>query len=95
MIFYFIKQKKILFFKIITIYLPTWRDDGKDFFVQSGINLVELNHLMMEENSLFMIKMHPATKLDISELSNILVLDNNVDLYSLLPLTDYSSVFFD
>ena len=86
----------------IFIYLPTWRDNGEDFFGNSGINLIELNNLMKRENSLFIIKMHPATKLniDVNQFSNLELLNNNVDLYAILPLTDvlitdYSSVFFD
>lgn len=84
------------------IYLPTWRDSNKDFFSDANLNLLDLNDLMKEKNSLFLIKMHPATKLnvEIDGFSNILLLDDNVDLYSILLttdvlITDYSSVFYD
>lgn len=97
-IFNLMKNK---YYKIF-IYLPTWRDKQNDFFSESKINLMELDELMETRNSLFLIKMHPATKLDldISKFTNIKLLNNNVDLYTILPLTDtlitdYSSVFFD
>ena len=49
----------------VFIYLPTWRDDGKDFINSSGIVLKKLNDLMIEKNSLFIFKLHPATNLNI------------------------------
>lgn len=84
------------------IYLPTWRDDGNDFIKQSGIDFMKLNKLMQENNSFFIFKLHPATHLevDLSQYSNVGMMDKGMDLYELLPLTDtlitdYSSVFFD
>ncbi len=84
------------------IYMPTWRDSGRNFLKQIGLNLEKLDETLQEINGCLILKLHPATKLDIdiSKLSNIIMLDNNIDIYPLLPLTDclltdYSSIYFD
>ena len=96
------KQSKYASYKKVFIYLPTWRDSGTDFIEQSGIDFIKLNKLMQEKDSLFILKLHPATQLkfDFSLYSNIVIMDREIDLYEVLPLTDtlitdYSSVFFD
>lgn len=83
------------------IYMPTWRD--YDFFKMAGFDFNKLNDKLIKEDSLFIIKVHPATPIDkekLSKFTNIIVLENNVDIYPLLPftdclITDYSSIYYD
>jgi len=85
------------------IYMPTWRDDGRDFIEQAGIDWQKLNDVMMETHSLFILKLHPYTLLDLdglSQYSNICLYPNNSDVYTVLPfidclITDYSSIYTD
>ena len=85
------------------IYMPTWRNDGRDFIEQAGINWHRLNDVMKETNSLFILKLHPFTKLNCDSLSqygNICLYPKNSDVYTVLPfidclITDYSSIYTD
>lgn len=87
--------------KIIT-YAPTFRDtwDLKPF---SQDFLDKLNTFCIENNYLFLLKLHPFDKsknLSINNFKNIINLDKTTDLQELLVntdilITDYSSVFFD
>lgn len=84
------------------IYMPTWRDSGRNFLKQIGLDLEKLDKTLQDINGCLILKLHPATNLDIdmSKLSNVIMLDNNIDIYPLLPLTDclltdYSSIYFD
>lgn len=85
------------------LYMPTWRDDNSNFIDNTGINFEHLNTYLKRKNSLFIIKAHPRTSISdklVSDYSNILILDNNVDIYSILPyvntlITDYSSIYYD
>ena len=85
------------------IYMPTWRNDGRDFIEQIGADWQQLNNLMMKNNSLFILKFHPFTNIDIkgiSQFSNICIYPQNCDVYTLLPfidclITDYSSIYTD
>ena len=83
-------------------YMPTWRDEGDNFFNTYHINFGRLNESLKTSNSLLIVKLHPVSKVDnISEdLSNVLFIDKNIDVYPLLPfttglITDYSSIYFD
>lgn len=88
-------------FNYVYVYMPTWRDTGDDFLSQCGFDLNMINKVMLNNNSLFIIKMHPDSKLKIdAEYKNILVVDKNVDIYPVLPftdclITDFSSIYFD
>jgi len=89
-------------YRTIYLYLPTWRDSGSNLVEDSGIDFQALNTKMEQLNSLFLLKFHPAThiNIDITRFSNIMLINNNTDLYKLIPLTDvlvtdYSSVYFD
>lgn len=89
-------------YRRVYIYMPTFRDDQSDFFTLSGINLAELNELMLQQEALFLIKIHPATRtaVAVNNYSNIILLDKLTDIYPLLPrtdvlITDYSSIYYD
>lgn len=81
--------------------MPTWRSHNKNSFIDSGINLDKLNTLLIEKNEIFFIKLHPQTiNYKTKNYSNILFLENNIDIYSILPfidilITDYSSIYYD
>ena len=85
------------------IYMPTWRNDGRDFIEQAGIDWQRLNDAMKETNSLFILKLHPFTKLNfdgLSQYSNICFYPKDSDVYTVLPfidclITDYSSLYTD
>ncbi len=84
------------------IYMPTWRDSGRNFLEQIGLDLNILNDTLKAINGCMIFKLHPATKLnvDLSLLSNIIMIGSNMDIYPILPytdclLTDYSSIYFD
>jgi CDP-glycerol glycerophosphotransferase (TagB/SpsB family) len=86
----------------VYIYMPTWRDSGNNFILDSGIDFEKLNNKLLENNDFFILKLHPNTKLNINleEYSNILTFPENMELYKFLNyidvlITDYSSVFFD
>ena len=89
-------------YKRIYVYMPTFRDAETDFIKASGIDFRELNTLMQEQNALFLIKLHPATRtrVAIDGYSNITLLNKDIDIYPLLPktdvlITDYSSIYYD
>lgn len=88
----------------VYIYMPTWRNDHKDFISQAKISWQELNDLMREKNELFLLKLHPLTRGvnmdEISRFSNILLFPPICDIYTILPfvdclITDYSSIYTD
>ena len=85
------------------VYMPTWRNDRRDFIMQAGIDWQYLNDIMSESNSLFVMKLHPSTKINIDNLkcySNICIYPSVSDIYTVLPfidclITDYSSIYTD
>ena len=85
----------------IFLYMPTWRDSNVDLLKTSGIDFERLNLLMASNNCLLIFKPHPLTNIgDVSNLSNISIRKDTVDLNELLYIsdcliTDYSSVIFD
>lgn len=93
------KYKKIFF------YAPTWRDcdNEKDISFLNGIDFGLLNDLMMQNNSLLIVKFHSATKYNREYFSNfnfIKIIDNSLDPINVLVnvdvlITDYSSIYFD
>lgn len=94
---------KIKRYKKCFLYMPTWRDSGADVIENGGFDFAQLNKLLLDKSFIFLLKMHPNTNLDISSLSecsNIIYLDKNLDLYPILPftsmlITDYSSIYYD
>jgi CDP-glycerol glycerophosphotransferase (TagB/SpsB family) len=84
--------------KIVT-YLPTYRERVEQPFF---LDWNQLNEVMRECASIFVIKFHPfdKTTLDLDQYEFIEVLESSVDIYPLLSVTDilisdYSSVVFD
>jgi len=86
----------------VFVYMPTWRDSQREIFTQ-GFDLERLNDLMRARNGLMLLKPHANTIVDresIKGYSNILLVDNSVDMYPLLAycdvlITDYSSILYD
>ena len=87
----------------VFLYAPTWRDTQEDFIRLSGINFKGLNSWLQTMDSVFIVKLHPYTKVDLSELeglNSIRLLNKDSDIYPLLTyvdtlITDYSSIYFD
>jgi len=85
------------------LYVPTWRDSGTNIIESAGLVFEEIDALMGRLNSVFIIKFHPNTKIDLTYLKdfpNIRLLDNVMDIYPILPfvdflITDYSSIYVD
>lgn len=94
---------KIKAFQKVLIYMPTYRNNGIDFIKQSGMNWASLNEVLKKKHELFILKFHPNTHLDVSDLDkfeNICVYPPLADIYTILPftdvlITDYSSVYSD
>lgn len=86
----------------VAFYLPTFRDSEIEFF--DVINLERFEAFLEQENIIFLVKLHPKSKLQEKFLqianSKILVINPQDDPYPLLNLTDvlvtdYSSIYFD
>lgn len=89
-------------YKKVYIYMPTWRDDNTDFIKESGIDFEILNEKLKERDCLMILKFHNNTHLpeNFNDFSNIVMLENKYDVYTILPftdclITDYSSIYFD
>lgn len=86
----------------VFLYVPTWRDDGRNFLKQAQFDFEQLNVLMKEHNAIFLMKFHSATKIDVdlSLYGNLQLLPNNIDPIRLMKtadclITDYSSIYLD
>lgn len=83
------------------VYMPTFRDSGKDFLHDCGFDFEKINGLMKKRNRVFVLKLHPDSKIQLhKEYSNIIWVDKDVDIYPVLPhsnclVTDFSSIYFD
>ena len=83
------------------LYAPTFRDTNR-FDRETPIDWLQLNYLLKKNDTTFLVKLHRhdysmAMK---EQLSNIKVLDTEMDMYPIfskvdLLITDYSSIFFD
>lgn len=87
-------------FNSILFYLPTHSNTESKVFKEFNIN--NINTLCCELNVLLLYKRHPSStlKIDNKDYSNILLLDQSEEIYSILSftdvlITDYSSIFFD
>ena len=87
----------------VYIYMPTYRNDKRDFLKESGIDWEVLNDLMREKDSLLIVKFHPNTHINMDSLygyENICLYPSESDIYTILPftdvlITDFSSVYSD
>lgn len=83
------------------LYAPTFRDDHTDPFMHGALKFDKLSKFLREENIFLFLKMHPLSKkYDLENVSNVMMIDNDSDVYPLLPLfdsmvTDYSSIYMD
>ncbi len=89
-------------YKKVFVYMPTWRDNGRDFIQDAGLDFKMLTNIMKDNNFCFILKLHHMTKLPIGFESNknIVLLYHKLDIYPILPftdclITDYSSIYFD
>jgi len=89
-------------FSIRYIYMPTFREGKPDFIKEAFDDLNSLNKLMIEKDAIFLLKLHPYTKteVDFEQYSNLLIINNQIDIYPFLPaidclITDYSSISMD
>jgi CDP-glycerol glycerophosphotransferase (TagB/SpsB family) len=95
--------KKIEKYNKRYVYMPTWRNDGTDFVTKAKFDWEKLNSVLEKNNSIFILKLHPSTKMDLSFLSsysNIYNYPSTTDIYTVLPfidclITDYSSIYTD
>ena len=95
--------KKLQTYKKVYIYMPTWRISLNDTFIETAeIDFERLNNMMIQQQALFMIKLHPAVKTESkhTQYSNILFVGKTQDIYPILPftdmlITDYSSIYYD
>ncbi len=86
--------------KIIDFYMPTFRDSEKKFF--EIMDLAQFNMFLTENKIVFVIKLHPKSKLkeEFSKIqySNIYCVDSEIDPYTFLKYVDiltadYSSIY--
>ena len=88
-------------YSYVFIYMPTWRDDDREYFAKANIDLEALSKALSDMDAVFFIKLHPLTAdADISGYDNIIKIRNDADIYPFLPftdalVTDYSSIYFD
>ena len=83
------------------IYMPTFRDKNPNYIDEAIPNWKELDEVLKKNNNILYLKVHRMTPTPQGEsLSNIVILDNSLDIYPLLPLfdcliSDYSSIMSD
>ncbi len=90
--------QKIKTYKKVFVYMPTWRDNGRDFIQHAGIDFGVLSRVLKDKNYFLILKLHRYTKLSINlkQYENVYLLDSHLDIYPILPftnclITDYSS----
>src|SRR5699024_8960112 len=95
---------KIQEYKNTYIYVPTWRKAQNRFIPPPELEWEKINTQIKKNQSLLLVKLHPYTEAckekDNNNLSNIIFLESDIDIYEILPqtdtlITDYSSVYFD
>lgn len=99
-------KKNLEKYKNIIVYAPTFRDDKSNknpIFNLSYKEFDDLNCNLIAANNLLILKPHPNEEINInniSGLSNVILWDNNLDIYEFKELvtcliTDYSSIIYD
>jgi CDP-glycerol glycerophosphotransferase len=88
----------------VVVYMPTFRDTGRDFLDEDGRFVLDprkLSSFAVECGILFLLKLHPyVDDRRLSAMPGVLRYPSRMDIYPLLPLadalvTDYSSVYMD
>ncbi|WP_044935240.1 CDP-glycerol glycerophosphotransferase family protein [Pseudobutyrivibrio sp. LB2011] len=85
----------------VLLYMPTYRDDDPYYLDKANIDFDLLNKKLCANNAVMFFKLHPLTaNINIDSYSNIIKIDNDVDIYPFLKftdflITDYSSILFD
>ena len=86
--------------KKIFIYMPTYRDSGKD--ISGWLKSDRLHKFLQENNSILVCKLHPNDDnvLDFEYTDSFYKMNNKSDIYPVLKysdalITDYSSVYYD
>ncbi|MBQ2871928.1 CDP-glycerol glycerophosphotransferase family protein, partial [bacterium] len=86
--------------KKIFIYMPTFRDTGKD--ISGWLKSDKLKEFLHNNNAVLVCKLHPFDKnsLDFELSEDFYKMDSDSDVYPILKytdalITDYSSVYFD
>ena len=98
--------RRLMAFRSIILYLPTWRDSGADIFEGNAIDFPAINQLCSDTDSVFTIKLHPFSMISLTlmkwveKCSHIFFLPSSIDTYALMSatdilVTDYSSVMFE
>jgi CDP-glycerol glycerophosphotransferase (TagB/SpsB family) len=91
-------------FSEVGIYMPTFRDSGRDFLVEAFPQIEELNEILSARNALLYLKPHRKTSrtglIIPSTCHNVRWWPDDLDVYPFLArldllITDYSSVLFD
>jgi CDP-glycerol glycerophosphotransferase (TagB/SpsB family) len=90
-------------YRRVWIYMPTQRDSHENFLASAGFDFDRLQQRMAEDDSLFIVKLHPWTKIELppaDKYPNVLTWDRTIDAYPFLPdthvlVTDYSSIYYD
>jgi CDP-glycerol glycerophosphotransferase (TagB/SpsB family) len=87
----------------VYVYMPTFRDTGRDFLSQAFPDFEKLNQVLAARGALLFLKLHPFTTIDTLDLSasdRIRMWPAGLDIYPFLDrftllITDYSSVLYD
>ncbi|WP_189338478.1 CDP-glycerol glycerophosphotransferase family protein [Sphingobium sp. SCG-1] len=88
-------------FDEVYIYLPTYRDSGRDLFSEALPDLRGLSDALAARNALLYIKPHPRTQYRYGDsVENVRTWPTGIDFNTYLSdfdclITDYSSVFYD
>lgn len=84
----------------IFIYMPTFRDSGKD--ISGWLKIEKLKDFLKANNAILVCKLHPFDKnsLDFELPQEIFKMNSDSDIYPVLKysdalITDYSSIYFD
>ncbi|MGQ3330852.1 CDP-glycerol glycerophosphotransferase family protein [Halorubrum sp. FL23] len=99
---WYIRAEELYEESTVLMYLPTWRDTGRDPLTDGTLNYEELQIKLSELDTHLLIKPHPYTETAsaVENKDNIHIIRDLVDVYPILEftdalITDYSSVFSD